>query len=194
METHKHFKIHKPWGCISQFVNNKTRPKQLLSELHDFPDGTMAVGRLDVKSEGLLFLTTDGKFSSHICSGKFEKEYWVQVDGLVSDESLENLRNGVEISIKGEAFQTDPCKVERLTEHHLIPPNPRKERDASHGPMDWLKITIRQGKYRQVRKMTATQGHGTIRLIRWRIGDTVLGDMKAGEVKVLSNVKNNFDF
>ena len=75
MRQHYHFKVNKPYGYISQFVNNKNRKKKLLGELFDFPDGTMAIGRLDAKSEGLLLLTTDGKLSDAICSQKIEKEY-----------------------------------------------------------------------------------------------------------------------
>ena len=81
IEKHRHFIIHKPWGMISQFVNPAKRKKKLLGELYDFPKGTMAIGRLDVPSEGLLLLTTDGKVSAEIRSQKYEKEYYVQVDG-----------------------------------------------------------------------------------------------------------------
>lgn len=181
--SHKYYKTYKPIGYVSQFINNKTRPKHLLSDLYDFPEGTMAVGRLDVKSEGLLLLTTDGKFSHHICSSKFEKEYWVQVSGEVSQESIEKLREGVEISIKGEKHQTLPCEVDYLTDTSKIFPNPKGERDPRHGPMTWLKIIIREGKYHQVRKMTATQGHGTHRLIRWRVGDYTYDNLEVGEVE-----------
>ena len=82
MENHRHFIIHKPYGFLSQFINNQTkRKKKLLGELYNFPEGTMAIGRLDVTSEGLLLLTTDGKVSAQVRSKKVEKEYYVQVDG-----------------------------------------------------------------------------------------------------------------
>ena len=80
VKEHRHFVIHKPWGMISQFVNPAKRKKRLLGELYDFPKGTMAIGRLDVASEGLLLLTTDGKVSEQIRGRGVEKEYFVQVD------------------------------------------------------------------------------------------------------------------
>ena len=86
------FYPHKPWGTISQFVNPAKRKKKLLGELYDFPKGTMAIGRLDVASEGLLLLTTDGKVSKEIRSNKFEKEYYVQVDGIITKKLLSNLK------------------------------------------------------------------------------------------------------
>ena len=82
--VHRHFKIHKPFGYLSQFVTNdvKAHKKKLLTELYPFPDGIMAIGRLDEKSEGLLLLTTDGKLSDHINSSKIEKEYYIQISIL----------------------------------------------------------------------------------------------------------------
>ena len=92
IEKHRHFIIHKPWGMISQFVNPAKRKKKLLGDLYDFPERTMAIGRLDVASEGLLFLTTDGKVSYEIRSNKYEKEYYVQVDGIINKEAVEKLK------------------------------------------------------------------------------------------------------
>lgn len=85
--------IFKPFGYISQFVNNKNRKKKLLGDLYDFPEGTMAIGRLDAKSEGLLLLTTDGKLSDTICRGAVEKEYYVQVDGLITEAIIDKLQS-----------------------------------------------------------------------------------------------------
>ncbi|MFM2266517.1 MAG: hypothetical protein RLZ77_1937, partial [Bacteroidota bacterium] len=76
---HRHFILHKPYGYLSQFVYQLKRPKKLLGELYHFPPGTMAIGRLDEDSEGLLLLTTDGKVSDWICSSKVEKQYFAQV-------------------------------------------------------------------------------------------------------------------
>ena len=90
IKTHQHFIIHKPYGYLSQFVNNQTKRKnkKLLGLLFDFPVNTMAIGRLDEKSEGLLLLTTDGKVSDFICSSKVEKEYYAQVDGRITKEAI----------------------------------------------------------------------------------------------------------
>lgn len=78
MRKHQHFVLYKPFGVLSQFVNNKTRKKKLLGDLYPFPKGTMAIGRLDTSSEGLLFLTTDGAKSEEVRSKKIEKEYYVK--------------------------------------------------------------------------------------------------------------------
>ena len=90
MSAHKHFKIYKPYGFLSQFVNNQTtrKNKKMLGELYDFPPETMAVGRLDEDSEGLLFLTTSGEMSEQVRSKKVEKEYFVQVMGLLMKKPL----------------------------------------------------------------------------------------------------------
>ena len=180
---HRHFIIHKPYFMLSQFKLERQGVKRLLGELHDFPEGIMSIGRLDEKSEGLLLLTTDGKLSAHINSKKVEKEYYAQVDGLMNELAAMKLRNGVEISVEGKTYQTKKCKVEVLTEAPGFPERTRRVRDDRHGPTSWVSITLREGKFRQVRKMTAVAGFATLRLVRVRIGDVRLGDMKAGEVK-----------
>lgn len=180
--NHKYFKIYKPYGYLSQFINNQTKRKnkKLLNEFYDFPEGTMSVGRLDEKSEGLLLLTTDGKFSHHITSSKIEKEYHVMVDGSITEEAVNLLRKGVEISINGKPYITKPCKANFLRDtDHIIE---RFVRDEKHGITSWLSITIREGKFRQVRKMTAKLGFPTLRLVRVRIGDYSLQDMQPGDV------------
>ena len=106
MSTHRHFKFHKPYGTISQFINPNKRKKKLLGEHYNFPEKTMAIGRLDVNSEGLLLLTTDGKMSEFIRSKKIEKEYYVQVDGNITEEAVKKLRQGVEIGFDGKKYIT----------------------------------------------------------------------------------------
>ncbi|MFC0605630.1 pseudouridine synthase [Winogradskyella pulchriflava] len=180
--NHKYFKIYKPYGYLSQFINNQTKRKnkKLLNEFYDFPEGTMAVGRLDEKSEGLLLLTTDGKFSNHITSSKIEKEYHVMVDGSITEETINLLKKGVEISINGKPYITLPCKANLLSDtNHIVE---RFVRDEKHGITSWLSITIREGKFRQVRKMTAKLGFPTLRLVRVRIGNYSLQDMQPGDV------------
>ena len=114
MKNHRHFIIHKPFGYISQLITNQKKGKKhkLLSELYPFPEGTMAIGRLDLKSEGLLLLTTDGKVSNFITTiGKVEKEYYAQVNGQISTKEIEQLKTGVEIGFDGKKYKTKPCKV-----------------------------------------------------------------------------------
>jgi 23S rRNA pseudouridine2457 synthase len=181
IKNHSHFIIHKPWGMISQFINPAKRKKRLLSELHDFPKGTMAIGRLDVASEGLLLLTTDGKVSEEIRSNKYEKEYYVQVDGIITLDAIEKLKKGVEIGFGGKKYKTKPGKA-FLIENPEFPLRSQKIRDDRHGPTSWVSIIINEGKFRQVRKMTAAVGYPTLRLIRVRIGEIKLGKLEVGAV------------
>src|SRR5690606_5293983 len=109
----KNYKIYKPYGYISQFINNQTtrKNKKLLGDLFTFPEGIMAIGRLDEDSEGLLLLTTCGRTSEEVRSKKVEKEYYVQVDGNITQDALELLRAGVEIMIEGQKYTSLPCKA-----------------------------------------------------------------------------------
>ena len=186
IEKHRHFIIHKPWGMISQFVNPAKRKKKLLGDLYDFPLGTMAIGRLDVASEGLLLLTTNGKVSEEIRSIKYEKEYYVQVDGLITQEALALLKTGVEIGFDGKKYITKPGKA-FLIDDPKFPLRTQKIRDERHGPTSWVSIIIREGKFRQVRKMTAAVGYPTLRLIRIRIGEIELDNLEINGVKEVLN-------
>ncbi|MES2486491.1 MAG: pseudouridine synthase [Bacteroidota bacterium] len=179
---HRHFIIYKPWGYLSQFVYNLKRNKKLLGELHDFPEGTMAIGRLDEDSEGLLLLTTDGMMSEVVRSKKVEKEYYAQVDGLATQEAVNQLQQGVEIGFKGTRYVTKPCKAFILSTPPALPERGRKIRDERHGPTSWISITVTEGKFRQVRKMTSAVGLPTLRLVRVRVGNTQLGSLLPGDV------------
>lgn len=182
---HHHFVIHKPFGYISQFVTN-IKKKKLLGELNDFPEGTMAIGRLDEHSEGLLLLTTDGKMSEYVRSRKVEKEYYAQVDGDITAEAIEQLQQGVEIGFEGIRYKTHPCRAFKLDTAPDFPARARKIRDDRHGPTSWVSITLTEGKNRQVRKMTAAAGFPTLRLVRVRIGNILLTDLPAGAVKEIN--------
>lgn len=190
--SHKHYIICKPFGYLSQFINNQTKRnnKKLLGELFDFPEGTMAIGRLDETSEGLLLLTTDGKVSEHVRSNKIEKEYYAQVDGLITNEAIEKLQNGVEIGFEGTTYITKNCNAKKVDEIPHLPIRRKKIRDERHGPTSWVSISLREGKFRQVRKMTAAVGFPTLRLVRMRIGNIHLDNMNAGDV---IEVKKSFD-
>jgi len=179
---HQHFILHKPYGFLSQFIYELKRKKKLLGELYNFPEGTMAIGRLDEDSEGLLLLTTDGKVSEQIRSKKVDKEYYVQVDGFITLEAIEKLQNGVEIGFEGTKYITKPCKAFLVSEIPNFGERGKKIRDERHGPTSWASITVNEGKFRQVRKMTAAVGFPTLRLVRIRIGNVHLNELKAGEV------------
>lgn len=185
MPKHHHFLIYKPYGFLSQFITNQQKrgKHKLLGELYGFPEKTMAVGRLDAKSEGLLLLTTDGKVSDFITTrGGVEKEYYVQLDGAITTEAIEQLQKGVEIGFDGKKYMTKPCKVSAIDTPDL-PVRSKKIRDARHGPTPWISVTLTEGKFRQVRKMTSAVGFPTLRLVRVRVGDILLGNMQVGEVK-----------
>jgi 23S rRNA pseudouridine2457 synthase len=179
---HRHFIIHKPYGYLSQFVYGLKRKKKLLGELYDFPAGIMAIGRLDEDSEGLLLLTTDGMLSEIIRGKKVEKEYYVQVDGIITAQAISLLEFGVEIGFNGKKYLTIPCKAFILESAPDFPARSQKIRDERHGPTSWVSVTVNEGKFRQVRKMTAAVGFPTLRLIRVRVGDIVLENLKSGEV------------
>ncbi|MFT4545043.1 MAG: 23S rRNA pseudouridine2457 synthase [Bacteroidia bacterium] len=182
---HRHFILYKPDGYLSQFVNNQTKRKnkKLLGQLFDFPEGTMAIGRLDEPSEGLLLLTTDGKASEHVRSEKVEKEYFAQVDGLIGEEVIYKLKSGVEISTESGLYKTKPCTVRILDETPNIASRNKPIRSERHGPTSWISLTLTEGKYRQVRKMTAAVGFPTLRLVRVRIGKIELNTLKPSEAR-----------
>lgn len=174
--------LHKPHGYLSQFIYEKKRPKKLLGELYDFPENTMAIGRLDEDSEGLLLLTTDGMTSELVRSKTVEKEYYAQVDGIINEKAVAQLKSGVEIGFKGIRYTTKTCEARVISTLPDCIGEGRKIRDERHGPTSWVSITLTEGKFRQVRKMTAAVGFPTLRLVRIRVGSIHLQNLKAGEV------------
>jgi 23S rRNA pseudouridine2457 synthase len=172
---------------LSQFIYELKRPEKLLGELYNFPEGTMAIGRLDEDSEGLLLLTTDGMMSEIVRSKKVEKEYFVQVDGLINQDAIERLKEGVLIGFNGKKYLTKKCQAHIINEVPNFPDRAKKIRDERHGPTSWLSITINEGKFRQVRKMTSAVGFPTLRLVRVRVGNIYLNNLNAGEVKEILN-------
>ncbi len=158
---------------LSQFMTNDRhqKNKRFLGELYNFPENAMAVGRLDEQSEGLLLITTDGLLSHHINkSGKVDKEYAALVDGLITEQAITQLQNGVTISINGSAYDTKSCQVQKQHQAPDLPETKQKIRDERHGPTSWVNVTLSEGKFRQVRKMTGVVGFPTLRLARVRIG------------------------
>ena len=182
------FKVYKPHGYLSQFINNQStrKNKKLLGELYDFPTGTMAIGRLDEDSEGLLLLTQDGKISEEVRSKTIEKEYYVQVDGNIDHDAISRIKEGIEIGIHGKKYMTLPCNAYKFITPPQLPAGSKKIRDERHGPSSWISITLTEGKFRQVKKMTAAAGFPTLRLVRIRIGNELLEDLLPGQVLEVS--------
>lgn len=185
-----HFMVYKPYGMLSQMVSNDTREsrtKRFLTELFDFPEGVMPVGRLDEKSEGLILLTTDGKLSDTINRSGIEKEYYAQLDGVITEDALNQLKLGATFGFAGQKYVSNPCSVKRLESLPCFLPADKKIRLDRHRPSSWISITLKEGKFRQVRKMTAAVGFPTLRLVRVRIGTLVLASMSPGMVQQLSD-------
>jgi 23S rRNA pseudouridine2457 synthase len=165
----KYYAIFKPFGYLSQFVCEHNN-KKLLGDLYQLEEDVMPVGRLDEHSEGLLILSNNGKFHQHLLAHNVEKEYWVLVEGDVSVETIKQLEEGVGISHQSTIYNTKPAKVRRL-EGIEFPERYPRVRYHKYKPHTWLSICIKEGRYRQVRKMTAVVGHPTLRLVRVRIGN-----------------------
>ncbi|SHE62991.1 23S rRNA pseudouridine2457 synthase [Microbulbifer donghaiensis] len=170
--------FNKPYGVLSQFTDDRGRPT--LAD-HIKRKGFYAAGRLDFDSEGLLLLTDDGALQHQISHPrqKLPKTYWVQVEGSVDDEALNALRRGV--SLKDGL--TAPAKARRLAEPRVWPRVP-PVRARKSVPTSWLELTIREGRNRQVRRMTAAVGFPTLRLIRMAIGNWQLGALAPGEQRL----------
>ncbi|EDY86190.1 ribosomal large subunit pseudouridine synthase E [gamma proteobacterium HTCC5015] len=173
--------FNKPCGVLCQFRDPDGVPT--LGDYIDVPD-VYAAGRLDKDSEGLLVLTDDGRLQNRITSpeNKLPKTYWVQVEGEPSDEALKQLRRGVHLK-DGKTRRADVKRMagEPLSEHGGLWPRNPPVRYRKSVPTCWLSITLKEGKNRQVRRMTAAVGHPTLRLVRWRIGPWQLADLASGD-------------
>lgn len=179
---HHYYIINKPYKMVSQFISPDE--VRLLGDLKfNFPDGTHAIGRLDNDSEGLLILTTNKKVTRLLFQGLIphERTYLVQVKGIVNEEEIEQLRKGISIFIKGATFYvTEPCKVKIVEKPENLFPTEKEIIDWL--PNSWLTITLKEGKFHQVRKMVLASGHKCIRLIRTSIENLILGELQPGEV------------
>jgi 23S rRNA pseudouridine2457 synthase len=169
--------FNKPYGVLSQFTDRgTTTARATLSDHIDLP-GVYPAGRLDRDSEGLLLLTDDGRLQARIADPRFKlrKTYLVQVEGEPDAAALAQLREGVSL----KDGPTRPAEAERIDAPDLWQRDPPIRVRASI-PDCWLSLTIREGRNRQVRRMTAAVGHPTLRLVRWRIGEWTLADLPPG--------------
>jgi 23S rRNA pseudouridine2457 synthase len=167
--------FNKPFGVICQFSSDGLHPT--LADYIPLPEFYPA-GRLDTDSEGLLVLTDDGQLQHRITDPKHKlaKTYWVQVEGVPDAVALEKLRTGVAL----KDGLTRPAGADLMTEPAGLWPRNPPVRERKLIPTSWLELTIREGKNRQVRRMTAAVGFPTLRLIRYRIGDWTLDGVEPG--------------
>ena len=174
--------FHKPWGVLCQFTDTKGR--KTLAEYGPFPGDVYPVGRLDTDSEGLVLLTNDGTLQHVLLEPRYAhpRTYLAQVERVPTDEALERLSRGVVI----EGKMTLPADVVLLNHEPHIFPRHIPVRYRKNIPTAWLHITLREGRNRQVRKMTAAVGHPTLRLVRIGIGPFSLGDLEPGGKRGLS--------
>ncbi|MFQ5855339.1 MAG: pseudouridine synthase [Anaerolineae bacterium] len=172
---HRYIKFFKPYGVLSRFTDEAGRPT--IGDYVDVP-GVYAAGRLDKNSEGLMLLTDDGWLNHHLTHPRYEhpKMYLVQVEGTPGLEALSRLRHGVEV--KGQL--TREAEVELLQETPDLPPPPDPIRHRQNMPTVWLRIVLREGRKRQIRRMTAAVGHPTLRLVRVAIGPITADDLEPG--------------
>ena len=172
--------FNKPYGVLSQFTDASERPT--LADHLPVP-GVYVAGRLDRDSEGLLALTDDGALQARISHPRHKqpKTYWAQVEGVPDEADLESLRQGVELS----DGRTLPADAQRIAEPAQLWPRDPPIRYRAAIPTAWLAITLREGRNRQIRRMTAAVGHPTLRLIRYRIGAWTLDGLAPGQWREL---------
>ena len=172
--------FNKPFDVLSQFTDRGTEGAKRAT-LSDFVDvkAVYPAGRLDRDSEGLLVLTDNGKLQARISNPKFKttKTYWAQVEGEPDEAALQALREGIEL----KDGMTAPAEVARMEEPAGLWPRTPPVRFRKSVPDCWISLTISEGRNRQVRRMTATVGHPTLRLIRYSVGKWTLDGIAPGE-------------
>lgn len=167
--------FNKPYGVLTQFTSSDNRPtlKDYIPHRDVYP-----AGRLDADSEGLLVLTDDGRLQQRIADPRFKqpKIYWAQVEGIPDTAALQTLSGGLDLG----DFRTQPCVVRLIPEPDALWPRNPPIRQRREIPTAWLEIEVREGKNRQVRRMTANVGYPTLRLIRWAVGWWTLAGLAPG--------------
>lgn len=172
--------FNKPYGVICQF----TPASGYISLKHYIPlSGFYPAGRLDTDSEGLVLLTNDGRLQHRICDPKFKlpKRYWVQVEGVPTPDALQQLHAGVSI----RNYTTQPARVSMIEQPENLWPRLPPVRVRKYIPTVWLELILKEGKNRQVRRMTAAVGYPTLRLIRFAIGHYTLKNLAPGDWRLL---------
>jgi 23S rRNA pseudouridine2457 synthase len=177
---HRYIILHKPYGVLSQFTPELSGQRTLAE--FNLPKDLYAAGRLDADSEGLLLLTNDGPLIKKLLEpGKHERTYLVQVEGIPNREAMEKLERGIVI----QNYRTLPARALVLEHEPELPPRIPPIRARKSIPTSWIELTLREGRNRQVRHMTAAIGHPTLRLVRIAIGEITLGNLLPGQWREL---------
>ncbi|GAB3001991.1 pseudouridine synthase [Cyclobacterium sediminis] len=174
--------IYKPFGVLSQFSGEGNT----LGLLGDFPSDVYPVGRLDKDSEGLLILTNDKQLNHLLLDPTYlhERTYWVQVEGEITDKAVRDLEQGVIITVNKKPHKTLKAKAKLIQDiEQLLPERNPPIRYRKNVPDSWVAISLKEGKNRQVRKMTAAVGFPTLRLVRWSVENLTIEGFEVGEVR-----------
>lgn len=176
--------IYKPYKMISQFTSSHKKKCLDLLEFN-FPKDVYPVGRLDENSEGLLILTNDKSLNHKLLKPEFEHKrvYLVQLQGIITLEAIKQIENGITIALDAGPYLTKPCKIKQVKKPEKLPPRGHPISDRL--PTSWIELILTEGKYHQVRKMTAGAGFPCLRLIRIAIEEVRLEQMQPGEVREL---------
>jgi 23S rRNA pseudouridine2457 synthase len=174
--------FYKPYEVLSQFSASEDK-KTLAHFFNSLPKDVYPAGRLDFDSEGLILLTSDKALAHKLNDPRFahRRTYYVQVEGSVSDEALLRLSAGVDIQLDGKKYRTLPAAARLLPAEPALPPRFPPIRFRKSVPTSWLSLTLREGKNRQVRRMTAAVGFPTLRLVRYAIGRVTIEGMQPGD-------------
>jgi len=182
----EYYLIYKPYQVLSQFTSSDG--KLCLKDILNVPKDVYPVGRLDYDSEGLLLLTNDTSINHQLLHPKFAhaRTYWVQVDGLITNDAIETLSKGVTISVDGKTYVTKKAVLKILVDDLVIPERNPPIRVRKSIPTSWVSIQLTEGKNRQVRKMFASVGFPVVRLIRSQIGQFSIAQMQPADCLSLS--------
>jgi 23S rRNA pseudouridine2457 synthase len=182
-----YFLFFKPYGVLCQFTDGVGR--KTLKDFGPFPNDVYSVGRLDLDSEGLLLLTNDNGLNHRLTDPKFKhvRSYLAQVEGIPSDGDLRKLREGIMI----QGIRTRPAEAGLVGKEPDFPDRVPPIRFRKSVPTSWITLTLREGRNRQIRRMTASIGFPTLRLVRTGIGDLTLGQLKVGECRKLTEMEIN---
>ena len=177
----RYYLFYKPYQVLSQFSAEGDK-RTLADFFKGIPKNVYPVGRLDYDSEGLLLLTDDASLTHRLLDPSFAhpRTYWVQVEGTVTEDALQQLKQGVTINIDGKLYRTKKAVAKVLHDEPHLPERNPPIRYRKNVPTTWISLTLTEGKNRQVRRMTAAVGFPTLRLVRYAIGNIAIEDLQPG--------------